>query len=97
MPIMACSPLAQGLLANERRLEQIALRYDASRAQIALAWVLRHDGVIAIPKSGKIYHVHENRAALDIQLSRDDLSELDRIFPLPARAHVLPETSRSRA
>ena len=34
------------------RCERVAARHDATPAQVALAWVLRQDGVIAIPKAG---------------------------------------------
>ena len=51
MPIMAYSPVEQGELTNDRRLAGIADRHGATPAQIALAWVLRQPGVIAIPKA----------------------------------------------
>jgi diketogulonate reductase-like aldo/keto reductase len=41
--------------------------------------------VIAIPKASRIAHVKENRAALDVHLTAEDLAELDRAFPPPAR------------
>jgi aryl-alcohol dehydrogenase-like predicted oxidoreductase len=53
-------------------------------AQIALAWVLRQDGVIAIPKASSLDHLRENRAALDVSLTQADLDELDAAFPPPA-------------
>ena len=42
---------------------------SATPAQIALAWVLRQDGVIAIPKASSIDHIRENRGALEISLT----------------------------
>ena len=59
----------------------------ASPAQIALAWVLHQDGVIAIPKASTPDHVRQNRVAHDIRLEPDDLEELDRLFPKPTRKH----------
>jgi diketogulonate reductase-like aldo/keto reductase len=44
---------------------------------------LRQQGVIAIPKASKQVHVQQNRAALEIKLTADDLSRLDDIFPPP--------------
>ena len=85
IPIMAYSPVEQGRLLKNRQLQAIAERRDATAAQVALAWVLRHDGVIAIPKAGNPDHVRQNRAAADLELSPDDLSELDAIFPAPSR------------
>jgi len=51
--------------------------------QVALAWLLRQDGLIAIPKAGSPEHVRENRAALDLRLSKQDLAALDGAFPPP--------------
>jgi len=44
---------------------------------------MRAAGVIAIPKAGTIAHVQENRTALDLALTKDDLAALDRAFPPP--------------
>jgi diketogulonate reductase-like aldo/keto reductase len=90
MPVMAYSPLEStpaeqaGMLRN-RRLQAIAQRHQASSAQIALAWLLSQEGVAAIPKAVQEPHVRENRAALDIVLTADDLAELDQAFPPPRR------------
>jgi diketogulonate reductase-like aldo/keto reductase len=89
IPVMAYSPVEQGALGNDRRLQAIAARHGATPAQIALAWVMRGDGVIAIPKASKPEHVRQNRAALDIQLSAEDLADLDRAFPPPSRKRSL--------
>jgi len=51
--------------------------------QIALTWVIREDGVIAIPKAADKKHVQENRGAADIKLTKRDLEELDESFPAP--------------
>lgn len=82
--IMAYSPVGHGKgLLSHAPLGQIAKRNEATPAQIALAWVLRQPGVIAIPKAVNERHVQENAQAIDIRLSADDLSELDRAFPPP--------------
>jgi diketogulonate reductase-like aldo/keto reductase len=83
IPIMAYSPLEQGRLLGEAELRRIADRHSATPAQIALAWVLRKEGLIAVPKAGKRGHVKQNRIALDIRLTRDELAALDRAFPPP--------------
>ncbi|WP_115789722.1 aldo/keto reductase [Arthrobacter silvisoli] len=83
MPVMAYSPIEQGRLAGHPVLESIAARHGANTVQIALAWVLRVDHVIAIPKAGSSAHVRENRTALDIVLSPEDLAELDAAFAPP--------------
>lgn len=83
LPLMAYSPIEQGRLMHYPELQEIADRHDATAAQIALAWVLRQQGVIVIPKASKQSHVQQNRAALDIKLTDDDLAELDAVFPPP--------------
>ena len=90
MPLMAYCPLAQagrlrsGLLNNEV-VNQIAYAHRATAAQILLAWVISHQGVIAIPKAARIQHVEENAAALTITLSAQELASLDAAFPAPNR------------
>jgi diketogulonate reductase-like aldo/keto reductase len=86
IPIMAYSPIEQGWLLGHRELKNVAARYNAKPAQIALAWVLRQDGVVAIPKAANVAHVRENHAALAIRLTREDLAALDRAFPAPTEA-----------
>jgi diketogulonate reductase-like aldo/keto reductase len=85
IPVMAYSPLDQGALIKQKALKATAQRLNATPAQVALAWVLRQDGVLAIPKAGSVAHARENRGAADLQLSPDDLRELDEAFPPPAR------------
>jgi diketogulonate reductase-like aldo/keto reductase len=70
-------------------LQAVAVRHGATPAQVALAWVLRHDGVNAIPKAGTMAHVRENQAALNLTLSAADLAALDRAFPPPTGARPL--------
>jgi diketogulonate reductase-like aldo/keto reductase len=83
--IMAYTPLGAGNMLRNPALVEIARRRDASPAQIALAWLLRQDGVIVIPKASRAEHVRENRGALDLELTSEDLAALDRAFPLPKR------------
>lgn len=82
IPVMAYSPIEQGRLLSERVLGEVAERHRVTPAQIALAWVLR-SGAIAIPRARSLDHVRENRAALDISLTKQDLADLDRAFPPP--------------
>lgn len=83
MPVMAYSPVEQGRLVAHPALAEVARSVDATPVQVALAWTLRRDGVIAIPKAGSIVHVRENRAAADLVLSQDVLARLDEIFTRP--------------
>jgi len=85
IPIMAYSPIEQRRLLEEPALQNVAERHGATPAQVALARVLRQEKVIAIPKAATPAHVEENRGALDLRLTREDLAELDRAFPPPDR------------
>jgi diketogulonate reductase-like aldo/keto reductase len=84
LPIMAYSPIDEGrLIRRQRALSVVARRHGVMPAQVALRWVVRQPGVIAIPKAGTPDHVRENRAALDLLLTNQDLAELDAAFPPP--------------
>ncbi len=85
IPIMAYSPIEQKAILNNSQLKSVASRHNATPAQIALAWLLQQQGIIAIPKASNPTHVKENSAALDIQLTQEDLTELDKAFPPPNR------------
>jgi diketogulonate reductase-like aldo/keto reductase len=89
VPIMAYSPIEQGRVLRHVKLKMIAARLGATPAQVALAWVLRQDGVCAIPQSGRPEHVRENRGALDVRLTPQDLADLDDTFPPPDRKQPL--------
>jgi diketogulonate reductase-like aldo/keto reductase len=88
IPVMAYSPLEQGRLMGHSAIRRIADENSATPAQIALAWVLRKENLIAVPKASMPGHVKQNRIALDIHLTRDELAELDRAFPPPD--HKMP-------
>jgi diketogulonate reductase-like aldo/keto reductase len=89
IPIMAYSPVEQGRLLNNRTLNAIAQQREVTPAQVAIAWLLQQDNVIVIPKASTIAHVEQNRAALDLQLTPDDLSALDAAFPPPSKRVAL--------
>jgi diketogulonate reductase-like aldo/keto reductase len=83
VPVMAYSPIEQGRLLRQRGLVDFARQRSMTPAQAALGWLLAQDGVIAIPKTGRVARLEENAAALAHPLSADDLRELDRVFPPP--------------
>lgn len=85
MPVMAYSPIGEGYLLNHPALEKVARRHNATRVQIALAWVIRRSGIIAIPKAGSVAHVEENFHSLSICLTSEDLQDLDMAYPAPTR------------
>ena len=89
VPIMAYSPIEQGRMLSHPGLESVAARHGATPAQVALAWLLRQDGLVVIPRAGTRAHVRENRAALDLRLTKQDLADLDRAFPPPTEKRSL--------
>jgi diketogulonate reductase-like aldo/keto reductase len=89
VPVMAYSPVEQGRLLGHPAIRGVADRHDATPAQVALAWVLRDGGVTAVPKAGTPEHVQEDRAAVSIQLTGDDLQILDDAFPPPVSKRPL--------
>lgn len=88
--IMAYSPVGHNAAEQQRTfanttIRSVASRHDATPAQIALAWLFRDPDMVVIPKAIQPEHIRQNRAALDIELTEDDLKELDQAFPPPER------------
>jgi diketogulonate reductase-like aldo/keto reductase len=90
--VMAYSPLGQGPLLRKPALKRVADRHGVDPGAVALAWVLRQPGVVAIPKAVRPEHVHANMKALSVRLDVDDLAALDAAFPPPKRAGPLDMT-----
>jgi diketogulonate reductase-like aldo/keto reductase len=89
IPVMAYSPIEQGRILRDRALRAVAARHDAAPAQIATAWLLHEPDLMVIPKATTLAHVRENRAALDVKLTRTDLAELIRAYPPPRGSQPL--------
>ena len=90
MPVMAYSPVGQGgrLLAHPS-LHTVAKRHGTSPAAVAVAWSMRYEGVISIPKAADPAHVRENASAMTLTLTVDDLALIDGAFPPPRRKEPL--------
>ena len=83
--LMAYSPIDQGALLAEPALQALAQRRGLSAAQLALAWVLGQEGVVAIPKAAREAHLRENLAAAAIALDADERAQLNAAFAAPQR------------
>lgn len=83
MPVIAYSPIGEGNLVENKLLKEIAQKHQATSVQIALAWTIRNEGLIAIPKAGSVAHVKENYESLSIKLTSQDLELLDKLFSPP--------------
>ena len=90
--IMAYCPLARGAFPTGPGFRRVMQRHGASAAQIMLAWTMRQDHLITIPKSSRKERVAENVKAAEIVLRPDDLTDIDKDFPPPRKAEPLAMT-----
>jgi diketogulonate reductase-like aldo/keto reductase len=90
--VMAYSPLDEGRLARHPAVISIAARLGAKPGQVALAWLLRNQRVIAIPKASTSEHVRDNRGAADVTLDDEAMRILESTFPPPRRKRPLEMT-----
>jgi aryl-alcohol dehydrogenase-like predicted oxidoreductase len=81
-----------------RRVEEIAEEKGSKPAQLALAWVLAQDkNIVPIPGTKRRKYLEDNVAALEVQLSTEDLRRIDEIFPAGAAAGLrYPEQMMQR-
>jgi 2,5-diketo-D-gluconate reductase B len=77
--LVAYSPLAKGAVTDVPELVDIAEKYDATPAQVSLAWVLSKENVVAVPKSTSETHIRDNLAARRITLDDDDVERIEAI------------------
>jgi pyridoxine 4-dehydrogenase len=69
--------LINALPQQEQKIEQVAKKYGATKAQINLAWLLHKSPVILpIPGTSSVAHLEENLAAMNIRLDEEDLELL---------------------
>ena len=72
--VTAHTPLGKGGVFRNRKLAELANRYEKTAAQIALRW-LTQQGIIVIPKAGSTVHMQENMDIFNWNLSEKDLVE----------------------
>ncbi|MBU7595192.1 aldo/keto reductase [Metabacillus halosaccharovorans] len=94
MPLIAYAPVARGdrlgtNLTKQKVLKEIALKHHATIFQILLAWCIRNGKTIAIPQSSKTAHVIDNVKAAEIQLTQQDLRQIDSVYPKPSMKQPL--------
>jgi len=93
--LVAYSPFGSGAFSGPstkggRVLAELGTRLGATPRQLALAFLLRNEHVLTIPKSAREEHVRENAAARELELSAADLARLAQAFPLGPRPRSLP-------
>lgn len=84
MPVMSYSPFEQGMLLSHPAVRQFAAAHRLTPSQVALGWLLARDNVIVIPKTSHPERLAENMRAAEIELTPEQLAELDDLFPPPA-------------
>ena len=77
--LTAYSPVGQGQLPLNKTLKSIAENHSATAHQIALAWLVSQPHVITIPMSFDPKHQKENLEAADIELTTNEIEELDHL------------------
>ena len=85
LPIMAYSPIEQGRLLENKKLKALASEIGVSAAQLSIAWSIRGNDIITIPKASNLEHVRQNIDAWTIKLESATLDELDKLFEPPVR------------
>lgn len=83
IPVMAYSPLEQARLLRQPKFRELAAGLGVTPAQLALAWLLRRDDIIAIPKASDPERVQENHQAASLDLDAETLAAIDRLYPPP--------------
>lgn len=77
--LVAYSPLAKGAIIDVTELQTIAEKLGATAAQVALAWLIGKQNVVAIPKSDDETHIEENFGAQELNLDSRDVERIDAI------------------
>jgi pyridoxine 4-dehydrogenase len=76
-------PLNAGNVAAQQILKNIADRNKATVHQVALSWLLHHaDNILLIPGTSRVKHLEDNMKAASLDLSEQDLRELNTIAPV---------------
>ncbi len=76
--VTAYEPVDKGNLRSNKTIESIAQSHNATIFQIALAWLVMQPRVITIPMSHNPKHIRENFDAADIELSEEEMKELNK-------------------
>jgi diketogulonate reductase-like aldo/keto reductase len=80
--LIAYKPLGRGILTNldHKQLNEMADKYNKTKAQIALNWVISQENVVAIPKSSNPIHLMEFMDSLNWRMNLKDMMELTNSF-----------------
>ena len=77
--LVAYSPIARNRVADVPEIREVADAHDATPAQVSIAWLLSKENVAAIPKATSEEHIRDNLAALDVDLTDEEVARIDDI------------------
>jgi len=73
-------PLNAAKVNEQQKIQKIADKHNASIYQVALSWLLHHsDNILLIPGTSSVKHLEENLKAVDVELSADDMHQLESV------------------
>ena len=80
-----------------KKIEEIAREKNITAAQLAIAWVMAQgEDIIPIPGTKRIKYLVENASSVDVNLSKEELEKIERVFPKDAAAGLrYPENTMS--
>src|ERR1700744_2617288 len=74
-------PLNAANVASQQKLQTVADKHNATVYQVALSWLLHHsDNILLIPGTSSVGHLEENIKATEVELTTDDMSELEKLI-----------------
>jgi 2,5-diketo-D-gluconate reductase B len=79
MALTAYSPLARGKVFKNEIISRIANEHGVDQAQVAIAWLIGQEQVVAIPKSSSMNHALSNLNGARLELSSVERSQIDSI------------------
>lgn len=74
--LVGYSPLGHGGVTADRRLQELAAKYDRTPAQVAIRWSTQHKNVVTIPKATSERHQRENLETFDFSMTEAELDDL---------------------
>lgn len=73
-------PLNAAKVSEQEKLQQIADKHNATIYQVALSWLLHHaNNILLIPGTSSVEHLEENLKSADVELSADDMTQLEKL------------------
>lgn len=91
IPLTAYAPVGRGDvgLTQQKVLQDLSKKHNANVFQILLAWCIRNGETIAIPQSSNASQVIDDVKAADIHLTKEDLNQIDSVYPEPTESEPL--------